>query len=179
MDVFDEFKCNCCVCPMQCVLEQLVGVGDVNIITPTANNSVIINQVKDFIAFTSNGNIPICQITATQFSQNLVPDGIKLKPIKKSKGECACCENPITNLANSMIGEMVEIEFISPFPFPFVDKIIDVGKGIVVGRFFNDIDIFSSCAITRIIQQTQQQINDPPLFSNFQQLKKGTPPPAN
>ncbi|NBI28335.1 hypothetical protein [Chengkuizengella marina] len=151
MGAFDKSICDCCVCPMQCVLEQLVGVGDVNIITPTANNLVIINQVKDLIAFTSNGNIPICHITATQFSQKLVPDGIKLKPIKKSKGECDCCEEPITNLANSMIGEMVEIEFISPFPFPFVDEIINVGEGIVVGRFFNETDIFSSCAITRII----------------------------
>ncbi|MFS1513969.1 hypothetical protein VQL36_16220 [Chengkuizengella sp. SCS-71B] len=151
MGVFDESKCDCCVFPMQYVLEQLVGVDDVNIITPTANNLVIINHVKDFIAFTSNGNIPISQVTGTQFSQNSLPDGIKLKPIKKSKLECACCEEPITNLANSMIGEMVEIEFISPFLFPFIEEIIDVGEGIIVGRFFNETDIFSSCAITRII----------------------------
>ena len=25
MGHFDETICNCCVCPMQCVLEQLVG----------------------------------------------------------------------------------------------------------------------------------------------------------
>ncbi|WP_240903745.1 tyrosine-type recombinase/integrase [Chengkuizengella sediminis] len=43
----------------------MVNVGVVAIATPTfVINGVIINQVKDFIAFTNIGDIPICQITA-------------------------------------------------------------------------------------------------------------------
>ncbi|MDP5274466.1 hypothetical protein [Chengkuizengella axinellae] len=65
MGVFDESKCDCCVCPMQCVIEQLVGLGDViGIATPTfVISNVTINKVKDFIVFTDIGDIPICQIS--------------------------------------------------------------------------------------------------------------------
>ncbi|MDP5275096.1 hypothetical protein [Chengkuizengella axinellae] len=55
MGVFDESICDCCVCPMQCVLEQMVNIGEVGILTQTfAEEEVIINQVKDFIAFTNS-----------------------------------------------------------------------------------------------------------------------------
>ncbi|NBI28252.1 hypothetical protein [Chengkuizengella marina] len=33
MGVFDESICDCCVCPMQCVLEQLIGIPNLAIRT--------------------------------------------------------------------------------------------------------------------------------------------------
>ncbi|MFS1513382.1 hypothetical protein VQL36_13190 [Chengkuizengella sp. SCS-71B] len=152
MGHFDESICDCCVCPMQCVLEQLVGIDNIGIVTPTfADDGIIINQVKDFIAFTNRGNFPICQISSVSNDNSIIP--VIKQSIKQSKGVCSCCEDPITNLAKSMIGKNVNIELISPTGVSFFDEIIVVGEGIIVGRFplnFDVIEIFSSCAVTRI-----------------------------
>ncbi|MFS1513964.1 hypothetical protein VQL36_16185 [Chengkuizengella sp. SCS-71B] len=165
MGVFDKSKCDCCVCPMQCVLEQLVGVQNVTIAAPTfASVGVIINQVKNFIAFTSGGDIPICQITGVATLDPTIP--VNLKPIKKSNGECACCEGPIINVAKSLIGQNVEIEFISIGDAVIV-KLVDVGEGIVVGKVEDETDFFSSCAITRINPTNQQQFNGQSGFLGF------------
>ncbi|MDP5276363.1 hypothetical protein [Chengkuizengella axinellae] len=181
MGVFDESKCDCCVCPMQCVLKELVGLnaGDVGIITPTfVNDNLIINNAKYFTAFTTFGSIPISQVTLAATFDPTIPVEIN-KPIKKSKGECACCEDPITNLAKSQIGEIVEIEFVGPELFSSTRvEIIDVQEGIVIGRNFgnpNETDFLSSCAITRITPFNQQQINNQPRFSSFLQLKESPP----
>ncbi|WP_160647677.1 hypothetical protein [Chengkuizengella marina] len=118
---------------------------------------------------------PLCQITGAAFSDPTVK--INLKPLSnKNKGVCACCENPITNLAMLLIGKVVLIELIG-FTLGFIEiEIIDVGKGIVVGRnplVPNDINIFSSCAIIRIIPASIQQMsNQPTMFSNFRTLIK-------
>ncbi|MDP5276345.1 hypothetical protein [Chengkuizengella axinellae] len=150
MGVFDKSICDCCVCPMQSVLEQLVG-QIVGIVTPTFTDFVTLNQVKDFLAYTNIGIIPICEISVCSTFDPTIPVDIK-KRIKKSKGECACCEDPITNIAKSLIGETVDIELLyPPGSSPFTDEIMDVGEGIVVGRFQIFTDFLSSCAITKII----------------------------
>ncbi|MDP5273246.1 hypothetical protein [Chengkuizengella axinellae] len=166
---------------MQCILQQLVNLdeGDIGVVTQTFGiDDLIINQVKDFMASTNIGNIPVCQITlVSTFDPTIIVD--INKRIKKSKGECACCEDPITNVAKSMIGNLVDIDFISPTDFgTFTDEIIDVGEGIIVGRNLgdpNEIDFFSSCSITRIAP-ANEQINDQPRFSNFRELKRSIPP---
>ncbi|MDP5272666.1 hypothetical protein [Chengkuizengella axinellae] len=168
MGVFDESKCDCCVCPMQCVLEQLVN-REVGIITPTFQDVGTLNQVKDFIAFTDFGQFPISQISIAIIFDTINPINL-IKSNKKNKGECACCEDPITNLAKSMIGETVDIDFIGD---NFEDtRIIDVGEGIIVSIFNGEIYFFSSCKVTLISPSNQQQINESPRISNFQQLKK-------
>ncbi|MDP5274465.1 hypothetical protein [Chengkuizengella axinellae] len=99
-----------------------------------------------------------------------------LKPIKKSKGECVCCEDPMTNLLKSEIRKNFRIEFIGPPTFiSLTTEILNVGEGIVVGfdRVSNFLDIFPTCAITRVTPITQQQINDPDRAS-----RRITPPPA-
>ncbi|MFS1511916.1 hypothetical protein VQL36_05695 [Chengkuizengella sp. SCS-71B] len=94
MGTFDKSICDCCVCPIQCILEQLVGIDDVGIVTPTFfDDGVIIEQVKDFIAFTNVGDFPICQIFLVSTFDPNIP--VNIKPIRKSKGECACCEEPL------------------------------------------------------------------------------------
>ncbi|MFS1513409.1 hypothetical protein VQL36_13335 [Chengkuizengella sp. SCS-71B] len=149
MGVFDESKCDCCVCPMQCVMEQLVG-EEIGLDTSSGSNiSVFLNEVKNFIAFTDQGNFPICNITFVLPSETFSLD---LKPIKKNKGECACCEDPITNLAESMIGEIVIIELIG-FGQSEVVRIVDVGEGIIIlgNPVGAETVAVSSCFTTRII----------------------------
>ncbi|NDI35451.1 hypothetical protein [Chengkuizengella sediminis] len=57
MGNFDKSICDCCVCPMQCVLEQLEGQQISRVDTPVGSqNNVLLNSVEDFIAFTDEGN---------------------------------------------------------------------------------------------------------------------------
>ncbi|MDP5272667.1 hypothetical protein [Chengkuizengella axinellae] len=171
MGVFDESICDCCVCPMQCVMKQLVGVGLIGIDTPISRVTTIITSVEDFIVSTSDeGDIPICQITHVDIGDptntNITQVLSALKSIKNNKGECACCEDPMTNLLSSEIGNTFDVEFISTFTSPLPNEIIGVGEGILIGLegaagaslFLNT---FSTCSITRVIPLTTEQINDP------------------
>ncbi|MFS1513966.1 hypothetical protein VQL36_16195 [Chengkuizengella sp. SCS-71B] len=166
MGVFDESICDCCVCPMQCVLEQLIGVEGLEIDTPDISIPTTITSVSDFIVTTTDGDIPICQITHVDIEDitNTIITNVlsALKPIKNSKGKCACCEDPMTNLLKFEIGNIFIFEFIS-FSGPFGDEILGVGEGIVVGLSLGGgfLDIYSTCALTRVIPLTQQQFNDP------------------
>ncbi|NDI35049.1 hypothetical protein [Chengkuizengella sediminis] len=146
MGFFDDSICDCCVYPMQCVLEQLVGetlssLGTfINILS-----DVTIDEVTDFIAFTSEGRIPICQIT---FIRLIPTEQLKLKPIRKSKGGCACCEDPTTNLLSSFKGKDVTVIPLPPEGFILTGTVFDVGEGIVN---LNNLFYISTCAITRVV----------------------------
>ncbi|WP_162037034.1 hypothetical protein [Chengkuizengella sediminis] len=157
MGVFDESICDCCVCPMQCVLEQLIGkeVG-INVSSSGVELFVIIQieEVKNFIVSGTdeNGvriNFPICKIVSVTPPSEAFP--LNLKPIQKStKGECVCCEDPITDLANSLSGRKVTI-----FPFPEdIVTICEVGEGIVIVQSQEDMIkmVLSSCFILSIVE---------------------------
>ncbi|NDI34693.1 hypothetical protein [Chengkuizengella sediminis] len=176
MGAFDKSICDCCVCPMQCILEDLIGVENLNIETPVSNIPTIITGVKDFIVSTNNGEFPICQIThvCIEDPSNTITTRIisALKPKKNSRGKCACCEDPMTNLLKFKIGNTFRIELIAA-QVSFTDQILGVGEGVVVGAAPPFLDIFLTCSITRITPLTQQKINDPSRTS-----KRTTPPPA-
>ncbi|MDP5274462.1 hypothetical protein [Chengkuizengella axinellae] len=170
MGVFDESKCNCCVCPMQCVLEQLVG-NQIVIATTSGSGGVTLFNVDNFIAFTSEGDFPICNISAVDLLD--VNINIKLKPIRNNKGRCSCCEDPITNLAKTLIRQQVGIEFIPTFG---AGTIVNVGEGIIDFKSF----VVSSCFTTRIIPNNQQQTFEASSGSIFgRPLHKITPPLIN
>ncbi|MDP5274064.1 hypothetical protein [Chengkuizengella axinellae] len=149
MVFFDKTKCDCCVCPMQFVLEQLVS-QEVGIETQTSSAAFQLNEVKNFIAFTNQGTLSICNISAVILPVNFP---LNIKPIKKSKGECVCCEDPITNLAKSLIGKRVLINYLQPIG-PLQGLIIDVGEGIVLIEFEGisglEIAAISACIITEM-----------------------------
>ncbi|MFS1511920.1 hypothetical protein VQL36_05720 [Chengkuizengella sp. SCS-71B] len=149
MGHFDETTCNCCVCPMQCILEQLVGEENITIFLLSAvTNQGTIIAVDNFIAFFDDGSIvnkiPIHKICVVQIVGDF---DFKLKPIRKNIGECSCVEDPATNIAQSMIGE--ETPLLAGSFFRDV-TIKDVGEGIVIGteegEFMSTVAI-SSCKI--------------------------------
>ncbi|MFS1511371.1 hypothetical protein VQL36_02890 [Chengkuizengella sp. SCS-71B] len=152
MGHFAKSICDCCVCPMKCILmqlmEQQITVDFLRTTFGQINISFTIDRIEDFIVFTDQGNIAICQIVALGF--NMEAD-IKLKPIRKNfVGECACCEDPMTNLLNSMKGQKISI----PSSTITEATIADVGEGIVllkdlltnIGVGF-DLGIASTCAL--------------------------------
>ncbi|MFS1511360.1 hypothetical protein VQL36_02835 [Chengkuizengella sp. SCS-71B] len=142
MGVFDKNLCDCCVCPMQCVLEQLVGVGseiqNVAIIFNFAGATIDdITDVNNFNLFTIRSGsgrrfiIPICQVIGVElFNSQPINLNINLKPVRKdSKGECSCCEDPATDVLKRMIGERVNVRFSNASR---TGTIMNVGEGIVI-----------------------------------------------
>ncbi|NDI34655.1 hypothetical protein [Chengkuizengella sediminis] len=168
MGHFDETICDCCVCPMQCVLKQLIREEVVQIETRTDSVNLQITEVKNFIVSgidDGTGEVvhfPICNISAVFPRETF---SLELKPIKKStKGECVCCEDPITNLANSLKGETVFIDYIGGGT-PAIIR--DVGEGIVIGEDTTGsglIVAITSCAITEIregsVKENDGFVND-------------------
>ncbi|NBI28328.1 hypothetical protein [Chengkuizengella marina] len=163
MGVIDRTICDCCVCPMQCVMKQLITNQDPEapiIFTPVSQTRVFINSVDNFIADTNMGFFPVCNVTAV--STILLSSSTLLKPVRNDvKGECKCCEDPATKQLTSLgIGAEVTIEFISGpgfFAIPLTGNILKVGEGIVIlknvvdsaGAQVNNIAI-STCQITNI-----------------------------
>ncbi|MFS1513403.1 hypothetical protein VQL36_13300 [Chengkuizengella sp. SCS-71B] len=167
MGAFDRTICDCCVCPMQCVLKQLEGL-DVGFATLVSSSTVgsapLLVKVEDFIAFTTEGMYAICEVNAVAVaSENFPP--INLKPLHKDKkGECSCCEDPTTNLLKKLIGQTVSIEALvdpSVFIAPLPGVIFAVGEGIVLfdttlvnpmtGELVPVRSAVSTCKITRVI----------------------------
>ncbi|NBI30127.1 hypothetical protein [Chengkuizengella marina] len=161
MTVFDDNLCDCCVCPMQCVLKELVGVSALQIlIIPNTIDEIVFQQiinVEDLLLFSTDQVIPINNIFSIRFLDNNISvidnieSKIKLKPTKNSKGECRCIENSTTNLLQTMIGKDVS-RIIPGFNLP--GTIIDVGRGIVVARGNPDrrvLSFVSTCRISNII----------------------------
>ncbi|MFS1512551.1 hypothetical protein VQL36_08960 [Chengkuizengella sp. SCS-71B] len=140
MGHFDRSVCNCCVCPMQCALEQLENAGiEINAIITTLGTvlptvpggTFTLTEIKDFIATTSEQiEIAICQIIAVGFLT--LPEDFKLKPVRKDVvGECACCEDPMTNLLQSKIGQQISIPSAGGGGI-LSACVVDVGEGIVL-----------------------------------------------
>ncbi|MDP5276362.1 hypothetical protein [Chengkuizengella axinellae] len=155
MGAFDRTICECCACPLQCVLENFVGEIATIQVTPIFGGNIRIQEVKNFILSGINlddDNKPIfislCDINVVTIETTTLPD---VKPIQTDKkGECACCENPMTNIANSLIGNLISITGVS-------STIRKVGKGVILGQFGNEptfLVIYSSCNASAIIVET-------------------------
>ncbi|NDI33588.1 hypothetical protein [Chengkuizengella sediminis] len=158
---FKKSICDCCVCPMQFALEQFKG-EEVLIVSEFGTFTIQITEIKNFIVSGINrfpGDDPnlihsaICNIVSVSpLSTTRIPD---VKPIQKNtKGECVCCEDPMTNVANVLKGKNVSISRLSPV---IIEK---VGEGIVIGTFVSSVPpfgstiIFSSCKIRGIEEIT-------------------------
>ncbi|MDP5276313.1 hypothetical protein [Chengkuizengella axinellae] len=152
MGVFNKSICDCCACPMQSVLEQLVEPQtQINVIVTTLGSISILlgtftlTKIKDFIATTSvEIDIAICKIITVGFQT--LPTNFKLKPVRKDiGGECACCEDPMTNLLVGKIGTNISIPS-GGGPNGIISAgVKDVGEGIVL---LENIDMGDGIPIT-------------------------------
>ncbi|MDP5275656.1 hypothetical protein [Chengkuizengella axinellae] len=151
MGQFDKTICDCCVCPMQCVLEQLIGQF-VGIITTREGNELTINNVDDFTVFATDGanqnySIPICNVSAV-FSIPISLQ-IELKPSRTNvKGECSCCEDPTNRLLNTLSrSQELEFTFLNGSTSGFIR---DIGEGIVLVESGGFLEAISICYLNKI-----------------------------
>ncbi|MFS1512467.1 hypothetical protein VQL36_08535 [Chengkuizengella sp. SCS-71B] len=154
MGHFDETICDCCVCPMQCILEQLIGMNVTILLEEDELEGTIID-VKNFVVSFDIENsgiiifIMVRDVCAVGLDEAF---DFKVKDIRKSKGVCSCIEEPATNLAKSMIGKMIVLVYCNELESD--GTVTQVGEGIVIlsddtFKNFETIAI-SSCRINII-----------------------------
>ncbi|NBI31211.1 hypothetical protein [Chengkuizengella marina] len=166
MGAFHRTTCDCCVCPMQCVMKQLEDRGPIIISTTVSQEFNLIKSVENFIADTLDGEIPeffpVCKVTAV--GSNALDITTDLKPLRRDiKGKCNCCEDPTTNeLVSLGIGTEVSVEFVTQTPgdrfrVPLTGNILSFGEGIVILDNVSDGEgdelpnfAISTCQITNI-----------------------------
>ncbi|MDP5275085.1 hypothetical protein [Chengkuizengella axinellae] len=135
---------------MQCVLEKLVGEQVLvrSLLGLPLDTTII--DVRDFLLFTTNGVIPICNVPGVEYFNPSID--IKLKDLRKSSGECACCEDPLANFLKTKIGQFISLEYIQSTPLTG-GTITGVGEGILLLDESPTIwGAYSLCNITRVIQ---------------------------
>jgi len=159
-----EFSiCDCCVSPLQNVLEQLVGetvtlatVADPPNVTPFMF-LVVIDAVNDYLitVIDETTNITtvvnIADVTGVGF---LPGPEIQLEPPVDFPGECNCIERPLRELFNTLIDSTVDVRFNQGTVLSNI-SIERIGLGIV----FGELDIgggtivkiaMSLCKITQV-----------------------------
>ncbi len=147
--------CDCCVEPMQDVLEQLVGrvvrIGT----TDTSSGlypSATILDVDDFIVTIRQGSntiaLPICLVAGVQAPQ---VQNIQLlePPVDEAGGECDCCERPLREFFEGISKADVDV-LGTAFNNLTNVLILDTGEGIVKVRNNNNFIALSLCKISSI-----------------------------
>ncbi|NDI33151.1 hypothetical protein [Chengkuizengella sediminis] len=168
MGAFDKTICDCCVCPMECVLKQLeeLSIPLVNIIDSSLMDNIsnaTIQAVEDFVLFTNNGNVPIHSIFSVGFDSASDPLTLK-QPKNDKKGKCACIEDPATNMLKNMIGSFAVISN------TIAGTVSRVGEGILIlenaadslGGVY-DFAVVSTCLVGIVDQDLrwESRSNDP------------------
>jgi hypothetical protein len=148
--------CDCCVSPLQNVLQQLIGEM---VILPTIADPpnetpilflVTINEVNDFLVTVTN---EITNITSVVSIADLLgvaflpgPD-IELEPPVDFTGECACREIPLRQLFDTLIGSTVDIR-LSQGSVAANFTVDRTGLGIVIGDLPIDDETIITAAIS-------------------------------
>ncbi|KEI95736.1 hypothetical protein N494_15065 [Clostridium botulinum A2B7 92] len=154
--------CDCCIDPMQDLLNQLK-----NILTPSATIEVTlatgitqsfhVNQIvsidDSIINIQNTSFISICNISRVRWTDISTLDQINLLPPVCTCKECDCCERPLRKNLNKFINANVALQFKGqqePNIFQNI-TIKKVGLGIVIGQNTADgtPDAYSICKITR------------------------------
>ncbi|WP_461205419.1 hypothetical protein [Clostridium sp. DL1XJH146] len=150
--------CDCCVRPVEYVLKQLIGKGEVKIWTSSIIEftGIICEVCDSLVTFNENVEgiivIPICQII--EIKNDCLQSIDLLKPCcRKRTGECRCCECPLRKkFEEYQQGNLKVIyRFIGdPAPIPTAAAVVKVGEGVVIlfdGTVYYAVPI---CKITSV-----------------------------
>ncbi|NDI35109.1 hypothetical protein [Chengkuizengella sediminis] len=153
MGFSDESICDCCIYPMQSMLEQVVGQTMSIVAFPQyLFGGITLIKVNNFIAFFDvSGTIvefPIHKIVALQIAK---PFDFNLKPIRKSEGECSYSKEIINSAKSKIGGETFIIALTS-----FMGIVRNVGEGmIILSEAGGRTNAISSCGVTELSSLTE------------------------
>ena len=156
--------CDCCVSPLQSVLQQLVGqtvilatIADAPNVPPLFFLFTII-KVNDFLVTVTDGVTTYVVNISDVIGVGFLPPGptINLLPPVNSGCECDCRERPIRQLLNTLIGSTVNL-LVSNGSTATDFNVEQTGLGIVLGTLPISPDTIvrfaiSTCKITAVGQ---------------------------
>lgn len=156
--------CDCCVSPLQSVLQQLVGQTVILATIADAPNApplfflFTITNVDDFLVTVTDGATTYVVNISDVIGVGFLPPGptINLLPPVDSRCECDCRERPIRQLLNTLIGSTVNL-LVSNGSTAANFNVEQTGLGIVLGTLLiNDGTLvrfaISTCKITAVGQ---------------------------
>ncbi|ASF38921.1 hypothetical protein CEH05_07260 [Halobacillus halophilus] len=146
--------CDCCVDPMQYVLEQLIGrvvrIGTTDTSSGTYPSATILD-VNDYIITIRQGAntiaLPICLVVGVQNAQ--VQNVLLLPPPLSNEGECDCCERPLRELFDGITTADVDA-LGQAFNNLSNTQILETGEGIVKLRDNNAFIALSLCKVASV-----------------------------
>lgn len=153
--------CDCCVSPLQSVLQQLVG--DTVILATIADEPnqqplfflYTIDEVNDFLVTVTGVEGTFVVNISDVIGVGFLPPGpnINLLPPASSGCECDCRERPIRQLLNVLIGSTVNL-LASNGSIAVGFNVEQTGLGIVLGTLPINSDLvrfaISTCKITAV-----------------------------
>jgi hypothetical protein len=155
--------CDCCVSPLQSVLQQLVG-QEVILATIADGPNVqplfflfTITEVNDFLVTVTDGTTTFEVNISDVIGVGFLPPGptINLFPPVNFGCECDCRERPIRQLLDTLIGSTVNL-LVSNGSTAIDFNVEQTGLGIVLGTLLiNDTIVrfaISTCKITAVGQ---------------------------
>ena len=154
--------CDCCVSPLQSVLQQLVGqtvilgtIADAPNVPPLFFLFTII-EVNDFLVTVTDGATTFVVNISDVIGVGFLPPGptINLLLPVNTGCECDCRERPIRQLLNTLIGSTVNL-LVSNGSTAANFNVEQTGLGIVLGTLPIDTIVrfaISTCKITAVGQ---------------------------
>lgn len=154
--------CDCCVSPLQSVLQQLIGQTVIlaTIADPPNAPPLIflftITKVNDFLVTVTNGVSTYVINISDVIGVGFLPPGptINLLPLVNLGCECECRERPMRQLLSTLIGSTVNI-LVSNGSTAIGFNVEQTGLGIVLGTLLINDDTLvrfaiSTCKITAV-----------------------------
>jgi hypothetical protein len=158
--------CDCCVYPLQSVLQQLVGQTVILATVADQPNApplfflFTITSVNDFLVTVTDGATTYTVNISDVIGVGFLPPGptINLLPPVNLGCECDCRERPIRQLLNTLIGSTVNL-LVSNGSTAVNFTVEQTGLGIVLGTLLISMDpdtivrfAISTCKITAVGQ---------------------------
>ena len=155
--------CDCCVTPMQSVLQQLIGQTVILATIADPPNAppffflFTITNVNDFLVTVTDGVSTYAVNISDVIGVGFLPPGptISLLPPVDSGCECDCRERPMRQLLNTLVGSTVNL-LVSNGSTAMNFTVEQTGLGIVLGTLPIDTTkarfAISTCKITAVGQ---------------------------
>lgn len=135
--------CECCIAPMQSILQQLTGqvvilptLSDLPMTTPFLFE-VEITSVNNFLVTVNKPNPPspgnyivsIFDVIGVAFQEGF-PIVLPPRSLSEDDGICTCKQLPLGNLFTGLIGQCVQIEVSNGLTTP-PSTVTGVGEGVI------------------------------------------------
>lgn len=155
-----DTKCDCCIEPLENVISQVIAlaeagdsytIGSLDQNTGGYNNAINLALAGDILTFNVGANrlaVPLCKVTGIAGPH---VNEVELMPSVPSTGECACCEEPVTDFISGLASADWTVQG-TIFDNIQNAPVVDFGEGIVIINAGGQLgySAISTCQISEI-----------------------------